>query len=486
MMDAVNLVTEQGNSISEAAWRLGGAQRTGSSVSQAVAYPFSVILENFKMTKIHNAGAEVTANGGTTQGFSPDLLTAIRERFYHVDYCPFTGKRIFFENAGGSLTLKAVVERGAEVASIPDNEHRDNPASRAISRIVVEGRQALATLFGPNDEEGVIFGGETGTECLFRLIRSASMAAPTGGSVVACELEHPATFDATAQWARRTNRSWLKVPFNTASGCVTAEDYALVIRPDTRVATIIHTSPVTGMVQDVTGIAQAIRSISPECYIIVDGIQHAPHGALDVAAYGADGYVISLYKIFCRFNNGYAWVSPRLSTVAHDRLSGKSDDAWELGSRDPSALAGADEMVKYLEWLGGHFTDSSSRRERIVAAGQAMHEHEQAMVARLIEGTKSLAGLRSLPGVRLIGEGDSPSREGVVSFAVEGIDAKQVVAYMGERGIRVHARSDDVFSGNILRPLGLTSVTRISLAHYNAPSEIDECLLVLGTMLAES
>lgn len=438
------------------------------------------------MTTTHNAVDDVQAYPAykdIAQSFSPELSADIRERFYHVDRCPFTGKRIFFENAGGSLTLKAVIERGAEIASIPDNEHRNNAASHAISKVVIEGRQALATLFGANDGNGVIFGGETGTECLFRLIRTASTAAPSGGSVIACELEHPATFDATVQWARRTNREWLKVPFSTTSGRVTAEDYVAVVRPDTRVATIIHTSPVTGMVQDVAGIARAIRAIAPECYIIVDGIQHAPHGALDVAVYGVDGYVISLYKAYCRFNNGYAWVSQRLSTVDHDRLMGKPDDVWELGSRDPSALAGADEVVKYLEWLGSHFTDSTLRRERLMAAGQAMSAHEQALVTRLIDGTEQLPGLRALPRVRLIGQADSPYREGVVSFAVDDVDAKQIVAYLEERGIRVHARNDDVFSGNILRPLSLNSVTRISLAHYNAFKEVDVCLHVLGEAL---
>lgn len=438
------------------------------------------------MTTTHKAEGDTLIKGGTSHAFSSELLKAIRERFYHVDQCPFEGRRIFFENAGGSLTLKKVVQRGSNIASIPDNEHRDNPASRAMSQVVSEGRRAMVDLLGVKDREGVIFGGETGTECLFRLIRAAALAAPTGGSVVACELEHPATFDATAQWARRTNRDWLTIPFDTTSGRVTAEDYAVVVRPDTRVASILHTSPVTGMAQDVSGIVRVIRSIAPDCYIIIDGIQHAPHGALDVSAYGADGYAISLYKAYGRFNNGYAWVSSRLSTVDHDRLSGKPEEAWELGSRDPSALAGVDEVVKYLEWLGAHFTESTLRRDRLVAAGQAMHAHEKALVDRLIEGTHDLIGLGSLLGVRLIGEADSTYREGVVSFAVEGVNAKQVVAYLGKKGIRVHARSDDAFSGNILRPLGLSSVTRISLAHYNTPAEVDACLQELGTMLSET
>ena len=60
------------------------------------------------------------------------LITEVRDRFAHIDECPFEGKRIFFENAGGALTLKSVVETSAKFAAIPDNQGRDNKASNAL------------------------------------------------------------------------------------------------------------------------------------------------------------------------------------------------------------------------------------------------------------------------------------------------------------------------------------------------------------------
>lgn len=55
------------------------------------------------------------------------------------------------------------------------------------------------------------------------------------------------------------------------------------------------------MRMDVAEIARTIRAVSPECMIIVDGIQHAPHGFLAVADYDVDAYIISPYKAYCRF-----------------------------------------------------------------------------------------------------------------------------------------------------------------------------------------
>ncbi len=129
------------------------------------------------------------------------LLAQVRERFLHVDTCPYSGKRTYFENAGGSLTLKSVVTQGAEIAAIPDNEHRDNPASHSISAIVAAGRNDLTTFFGTSPNNGVIFGGETGTECLFPLIRAAALSAEPGGSLCGRFIEHPATHEATRQRA---------------------------------------------------------------------------------------------------------------------------------------------------------------------------------------------------------------------------------------------------------------------------------------------
>ena len=40
----------------------------------------------------------------------PQLMQQVRARFAYVDTCPFQGSRIFFENAGGALTLNSVVE----------------------------------------------------------------------------------------------------------------------------------------------------------------------------------------------------------------------------------------------------------------------------------------------------------------------------------------------------------------------------------------
>lgn len=415
-------------------------------------------------------------NENNEKCFDESLLSEIRNRFYYADNCPFQGPRIYFENAGGSLTLKSVIQVTSDISAIPDNEHRNNKASEALMKIVNDGKKDLAKLFKVND--GIIFGGETGTECLFRLIRTAALEGVEGGSVIACSLEHPATFDATRIWAKKTNREWIEVPFDVHTGIVSAEHYAKCVRPDTRIATIIHTNPVTGMVMDVKAIAEQIRQISPDCFIIVDGIQHAPHGVIGVSNLDVDAYVISLYKVFSKFNNGYAWVSERLAHLPHDKLLGKPLDAWELGSRDPAALAAASEVIHYLEWLGSHFQTENSSVDSLALAGRAISAHEQYLIRCLLEGLDDAKGLEHYSSVMIIGDLKSSNHESVVSFAVQDLDSRFIVSELSNHGIRVHTRSADAYSGNILNPLGLESVTRVSLGHYNTEKEVYHFLKV--------
>lgn len=402
------------------------------------------------------------------------LLDEVRDRFHHTEVCPVQGQRVFFENAGGALTLKSVVERSTELAAIPDNQGRDNPASHELVRLINQAKDDIRVFFGA--AKGPVFVGESGTELLFRLISTAVIEAPEGGDVIGSTLEHPASVSACARWSKIAKRNFIQVLHNSATGTVSAEDYRPFVTADTRVATILHTSPVTGMVVDVAGIAKLIREVSPDCYIIVDGIQHAAHGGLDIDSYGIDGYVISPYKVFSRHGYGIAWVSERLGTLPHNSLIGAGEDQWDLGTRDTASYATFSDVVDYFDWLGQHFTSSKDRRERVVAAGVAIHKHEKDLTDAMLYGVGGQDGLAAMSKVTIIGGVDNPAREGLVSLAVEDISAVDLVSALREKKIRVHARKNDHFSGNILKPLQMEDCVRVSMCHYNTEEEVAQFL----------
>ena len=413
--------------------------------------------------------------------FDDKLLQEIRDRFHHVDSCPYQGSRAFFENAGGSLTLKSVVEVNTHLSSIPDNQGRDNPASKELVRIIEQAREDAMTLIGASS--GQIIVGESGTELLFRLVRTAVLGSQEGGTILGTSLEHPATRSAARQWAEKTNRKHVLIAHNDDTASINRDDYKKNMTADVRVATIIQTSPVTGMGTDVAAISHEIRSVSPDCFIIVDGIQHAAHGGIDVDAYNIDAFTMSAYKVFSKHNYGVAWLSPRMASMQHEHLDGSADTQWELGTRDTSAYATFSEVVRYVEWLGSNFTNSTDSRERILAAGTAMGEHEASLVEAMIDGIDGQRGLRNMSEVRLIGGHDNDNREGLVSLVVDGIPSVDVVSHLNNDGVRTHVRKSDYFSGNILDPLGLDSCVRVSMCHYNSAAEVKRFLQSLDKLL---
>ena len=102
----------------------------------------------------------------------------------------------------------------------------------------------------------------------------------------------------------------------------------------------------------------------------------------------------------------------------------------------------------------------------------------------ILSGRDNLPGLESYESVHIIGRPGQEDHEGVVSFAVDGMTSQEVVAELATDNIRIHARVDDAYSGNILRPLNLTSVSRVSLGHYNSQEEIEMFLRSMARVLA--
>ncbi|MDW3222050.1 MAG: aminotransferase class V-fold PLP-dependent enzyme [Paracoccaceae bacterium] len=409
----------------------------------------------------------------------PNLIEHVRNRFAHVEACPFEGPRVYFENAGGALTLNSVIETSAEFAGYPDNHAgRDNPAGIAL-RAAIERGKADARIW-LNAADGQIFMGESGTEVLFRLVRTAALGAPHGGTMLGSTLEHPASRSAMARWADVTERPHLLALHDDATGTVSLDAYLPHITPDLRIATIVQTSPVTGISVDVPAITAAIRRVAPDCMIIIDGIQHASHGSIDIASYDADGYAVSPYKVFSRHGYGLGWASDRLSDFTKETVIGGAATNWEQGTRDAGSYATFSDVVAYFAWLGGHFTDSTDRRTQILAAADAIHAHEQVLTQAMMHGSGNQRGLADIDGVTVIGGLDNPDREGVISLTLDNMESAALVQFLNQHGVRTHIRNNDHYCGNILTPLGLDSCIRVSVSHYNTEGEVSQFLQAMN------
>ena len=157
---------------------------------------------------------------------SADLLENIRGQFAQIESCPVQGPRVFFENAGGALTLSKIVDTSAKYAAIPDNQGRDNPGSHELVRAIDKAKQDLRAFM--NAPKGQFFVGESGTELIFRLVMNACLGTEKDGVVLGSTIEHPATRSACARWAPISGKEHVLIAHDDAKGLVTADALSLI------------------------------------------------------------------------------------------------------------------------------------------------------------------------------------------------------------------------------------------------------------------
>jgi selenocysteine lyase/cysteine desulfurase len=109
-----------------------------------------------------------------------------------------------------------------------------------------------------------------------------------------------------------------------------------------------------------------------------------------------------------------------------------------------------------------------------------MSAHETHLINMLLFGDGNVPGLTDHPDIAVIGPSDTTNREGLVSFTLRGTASPDLVRQLAERGIRVHARINDAYSGHILTALSLPDCLRVSLAHYNSPEEMRALLTAIA------
>jgi len=296
--------------------------------------------------------------------FSQDLLRKIRNKFHYIDRSIFGGKRIFLDSVSGALRLKEMTDRaGAEIMSYAQKSRID-PASRHFAAVKEKFKQDARLFFGA--ESGYIIPAMSGTHTVYRCVNAACSAYQDAGkNIVTSNLEHPAVYEATHQFAEKYKLERRVADFDREKGIVPSENILNLIDKDTCLLALIHGSNITGGVNDVRKIVQEARAINPGIYVVVDGVQYAPHRLIDVEELDVDAYAISGYKIFCKKASGIGYISKRFDELPHWQLRERPPGEWAIGAEDESSYAGFSAVVSYLKWLGGEFIDRAEGRTGI-------------------------------------------------------------------------------------------------------------------------
>lgn len=389
-----------------------------------------------------------------------------------------------FDNAGGSVPARAVIERTTHYM-----QHRavqigaSYGLSQSAEADVRAGEAAAALLLGTSTRETIV---SHSTTMGFRML--ADGIGPTlspGDEVIVTNLDHSANIVCWRRMAARHGlvlREWKLRP-ETAS--LHVDDLDELLGPKTRLVTFTHCANVVGELLDVPRIVDVIRDNRQDTIVIADGVAYAPHRQIDVASLGVDAYAASLYKVF----------GPHLSAVfgreslllaAHgqnhdfipeDRIPYK----FQPGNVTHELTAGLPGITDYLDTVATHHgLDIPDARQRHGAVFAEFAAHEAALCARMLEG------LLRHDAITVIGphDPDPNIRVPTIAFTVSGRDASAIPSRFDPHEIAL--RCGDFYAPGAIEALGLEGaggVVRASLAHYNTFDEVDRFLAVLADVV---
>lgn len=411
--------------------------------------------------------------------FDEALQKEIKSKFCYMDEDMFGHKRLFFENSGGSLRLKACVDAKAKYEMIPDCPLRYHDVSEQLHEVKAKGiSDLLEVIFGAEPGEGALVTELTPSKTTFSITRAIIENVP-GKNVVTTSIEHPSAYDAAAIYAAKMGMELRVAQANPKTGGVDVDAIVNLVDKDTCLLSVMSASNISGKVFPMKEIIEKARAIKPDLYIISDAVQHMPHAALYAHDLKLDGMIIAPYKAMGIRGCGYGYVSDRAAVLPHDKLNGKDAKEWELGTYPHANFAAMSAMVDYVCWLGRHYTNSESRREQYVVGMKKAHEQEEALLEHMLEGSETVPGLRHIPGVEVYFD-DGPideTRDLVVAMGMKGVDYTDLRLAYEKRHIIVFERiNTSLYSKRIVESLGHTGLLRVSPLHCHDFGDTDTFL----------
>lgn len=391
---------------------------------------------------------------------------------------------VFFDNAGGSQTLRRVADRVSDFLLTSNVQLGASYATSVLAgERVAESRARAAELVNARRPEEVVMGGST-TALLRTLVQGLGHWFKPGDEVVVTNLDHEANIGAWLALAERgvAVRIW---EVNRDSLRLEPAELEPLLNERTRLVALTHASNVLGGITPVPEAVRLARGVG--ALVCVDGVAYAPHRAVDVQALDLDFYVFSFYKVF---GPHYAMLYGkyehllRMANLNHSFIPADAIPyKLQPGNQNYELGYGTIGIGDYLSDLGGRLDPAGAagtRRARLECAYDAIAAHEADLTGRL------LAYLRGRNRVTLVGDSgaDPAHRVATVSFTVRGLHPEAVVRAVDRH--RIGVRFGDFYAKRLIGALGLETrggVVRVSMVHYNTAEEVDRLIRALDEAL---
>ncbi len=393
----------------------------------------------------------------------------------------------FFENAGGTLPAKYVVDRLHRFYT----HHKVQPYGHAPMQAQAgedmdEGRNRIAGMLGL-DVEDVVLGPST-TQNFNTLATGFTGLLKPGDEIIVSEQDHEANIGG---WLRAAKLSGARPVFwtvNPASGELELEQLQRLVNERTRLVSLTHSSNIVGTINPLAKVADLLHASSKQkIYLIADGVSYAPHGlpAIDkLSASGVDAYCFSTYKTFGT-HMGVMYIHPelseRLTPQCHYFNTGIRHERFDSAGPDHASIAALAGIADYFEALYSDHDGASgvSIAQQVATCSQAIKTHEQTIAQPVFECLEA-------KNVRIFGQAEmSNTREANIAFSTVGMTAASVNEGLAQH--RIASGNGHFYAPRVLKTLGCADlddgVVRLSFAHYNNESDVNQLVNALDNIL---
>ncbi|MEM1176770.1 MAG: cysteine desulfurase-like protein [Acidobacteriota bacterium] len=394
-----------------------------------------------------------------------------------------------FDNAGGSVPLRGVIDRVSEHLS---RYAVQLGASYGLSVEAAErvdaGRRAMAQLIQAEPSEVVMSASTTAS--MNRLARALEPRIAASDEIVVTDLDHDTNI---APWERLAERTGAKLKvwrLRPESMTLEVEDLEALLTDRTRLVAMTHCSNLAGEVTPVRRAASAAKAAG--ALVVVDGVAYAPHRRVNVGALGCDFYGFSTYKTYGP-HLGVLWGRRELlgdlpgqnHPFVHSMPS-----KLEPGGTNYELMSALPAIPQYLLDLEAHHRGDEEidgpddaeavLHRRLDRAFEAIAAHEEALADRLLDF------LTAHPKVTVRGPrtADRHRRVPTISFTVQGTRSQDVPPQLDRE--RLAVRWGHFYAPRAVRALGLPEddgVIRVSMVHYNTVDEVDRLVEALDRIL---
>jgi cysteine desulfurase / selenocysteine lyase len=282
-------------------------------------------------------------------------------------------------------------------------------------------------------------------------------------SVAATSMDHHSNFVPWQQIAKKCGAKW-EVLLTKSDGFLDLPALDKIITKKTKLFAFPAVSNVFGTINPVADIVKKVRALNPNCCIVVDAAQAAPHLAIDVQSWDADFVAFSSHKMLGPTGVGVLWgkmerleeLTPFLyggemikEVRIEETFFNEIPHKFEAGTPAIGEVIGFGAAIEYLNAMG---MDS-------------VREHEK-MITEY-----ALKKMQSISGITFYGPKAVEHKGGVVAFTMDVAHAHDIAQILNEDNICI--RSGHHCAMPLHTQLNIRATARASFYIYTTKEDVD-------------